>query len=174
MRSVLLFALLLAATLSIASAQHRDIHSDVKETGQASFAAIAEIVASLQQDPKTDWAKVNIDALREHLLDMDLVTMHSSMTSKPIESGMQFTVTGKDEVIGAIQRMTSAHGSMLQNESGWTMTSAPIANGALVEVRASTEKDANQIKALGFYGILTIGAHHQAHHMMMASGLDPH
>ena len=35
--------------------------------GQDAFAAIQEIVEILAADPKTDWSKVNIDALRQHL-----------------------------------------------------------------------------------------------------------
>ncbi len=42
-----------------------------KEPGQGAFATIAEIVALLTSDPKTDWSKVDIAGLREHLIDMD-------------------------------------------------------------------------------------------------------
>ncbi len=35
-----------------------------KEAGQSAFAAIHEIVVMLEGDPKTDWSKVDIDALR--------------------------------------------------------------------------------------------------------------
>src|SRR5437764_5713379 len=35
--------------------------------GQAAFGAIQEVVELLEADPTTDWAKVNIAALREHL-----------------------------------------------------------------------------------------------------------
>lgn len=38
------------------------------EPGQGTFAAIAEIVALLQSDPTTDWATVDIEALRQHLI----------------------------------------------------------------------------------------------------------
>jgi hypothetical protein len=34
--------------------------------GQEAFGTIQEIVRILQADPKTDWSKVNIGALREH------------------------------------------------------------------------------------------------------------
>jgi hypothetical protein len=42
--------------------------------GQDAFGAIQEIVQILQSDPKTDWSKVNISALRQHLIDMNEVT----------------------------------------------------------------------------------------------------
>ena len=41
------------------------------EPGQAAFGAIREIVGVLLTDPMTNWSKVNIDALRRHLVDMD-------------------------------------------------------------------------------------------------------
>jgi hypothetical protein len=41
------------------------------QPGQSAFAAIQEIVAMLEADPKTDWSRVNIEALRQHLIDMD-------------------------------------------------------------------------------------------------------
>ena len=41
--------------------------------GQDAFGAIQEIVQILQSDPKTDWSKVNIEALRQHLIDMNEV-----------------------------------------------------------------------------------------------------
>jgi len=34
--------------------------------------------------------------------------------------------------------------------------------------------DATQIAALGFIGLMTIGAHHQEHHLMIARGGDVH
>ncbi|MCP6769380.1 hypothetical protein NL529_31490, partial [Klebsiella pneumoniae] len=42
--------------------------------GQEAFGTIQEIVRILEADPATDWSKVNIGALREHLIDMDEVT----------------------------------------------------------------------------------------------------
>jgi len=41
------------------------------------FGAIQEIVRMLEADPATDWAKANIGALREHLIDMDEITMRA-------------------------------------------------------------------------------------------------
>lgn len=49
------------------------------ETGQAAFAAIQEIVAMLDADPATDWARVDIEALRQHLIDMNNVTLGAAV-----------------------------------------------------------------------------------------------
>ena len=45
--------------------------------GQDPFGAIQEIVRILEADPSTDWSKVNIAALREHLIDMNEVTLRA-------------------------------------------------------------------------------------------------
>ena len=42
--------------------------------GQDAFGAIQEIVQILDADPKTDWSKVDLDALRQHLIDMNEIT----------------------------------------------------------------------------------------------------
>ncbi len=46
--------------------------------GQDAFGAIQEVVQILQADPTTDWSKVNIARLREHLIDMNEVTLHAA------------------------------------------------------------------------------------------------
>ena len=51
---------------------------------------IQEIVAMLAADPQTDWSKVNIEALREHLVDMDNVTLHAHATSEDVDNGVRF------------------------------------------------------------------------------------
>ena len=42
--------------------------------GQDAFGAIQEIVGILDADPKTDWSKVDLEALRQHLIDMNEIT----------------------------------------------------------------------------------------------------
>ena len=54
----------------------------VTEGGQAAFAAIQEIVSVLLADPQTDWDKVNIEALRQHLIDMDNVTLRAKVAAE--------------------------------------------------------------------------------------------
>ena len=45
--------------------------------GQDAFGALQEIVSILEADPHTDWSKVNLEALREHLIDMNEVTLRA-------------------------------------------------------------------------------------------------
>ena len=79
------------------------------EPGQSEFAAIQEIVAILEADPKTDWSKVSIEALRQHLIDMDNVTLKSQVTTTDLAGGVRFSVTGADEIRASIRRMVFAH-----------------------------------------------------------------
>jgi hypothetical protein len=161
-------------TGNIAFAQH--VHGErdtVTETGQSAFAAISEITQMLVQDKDIDWSQVNITALRDHLVDMNNVTVHSISRMEDCESDVTFTVVGEAEVAGSIQRMLNAHAPMLQNETGWKVTVGNIENGAAMTIKTSKE-ELVKVKGLGFYGVMALGAHHQLHHRMIALGMDPH
>ncbi len=145
-----------------------------KQPGQAAFAAIQEIVEILEADPKTDWAKVNIDALRQHLIDMSNVTLFANASGEPISDGMRFTVTGNtDLVVASIRRMTTAHAATMNLVGGWQFSAAQVDGGAVLEVRVPAA-DMAKLKALGFIGVMTRGMHHQEHHLMIARGQHPH
>lgn len=155
-------------------AQHAHDSPTPTETGQAQFAAIAEIVAQLRVHPGTDWSKVNIDALRAHLIDMENVNTRAETTMSIDGRKITFQVTGEPDVAASIQRMLTAHGPMLAAETGWSVDVSPLSDGAVLTVAASSEEQISQIKGLGFFGLMTIGAHHQQHHLMIALGHDPH
>ena len=142
--------------------------------GQGAFAAIQEIVTMLQADPHTDWSKVNIEALRQHLIDMDNVTLRASATSEDITGGVRFLVTGEGPVVGSIRRMLTAHAQTMNGVGGWNYAAAEIPNGASLTVAVTNPADIVKVKALGFIGVLADGSHHQAHHLMIALGQDPH
>lgn len=56
--------------------------------GQDAFGAIQEIVQILQSDPTTDWSKVNISALRQHLIDMNEVTLRAVAAERNLDNGI--------------------------------------------------------------------------------------
>ena len=145
----------------------------VSEPGQGAFAAIAEIVATLEADPGTDWTRVDIAGLRAHLRDMDLVTIDAVAVAEKVDGGMRFTVTGAAGVAPSIRRMTLAHASVMGGVNDWEYSAREIDGGAEVTVLVPAQDQA-RIAALGFFGMMASGAHHQAHHWMMASGGDPH
>ena len=82
--------------------------------GQDAFGAIQEIVRILEADPKTEWSKVNLEALRQHLIDMSEVTLKADIVTKPIDGGIEVTVTGTGRTVEAIQRMVPAQAHQVQ------------------------------------------------------------
>ena len=143
------------------------------QPGQSAFAAIQEIVGILEADPKTDWSLVNIEALRQHLIDMDNVTLRAVVAMEPIDGGARFTVTGTGPVRDSIRRMVTAHAATMSGIGGWTFTATEAPDGAVLAVMIGTPADATKLQALGFIGVLTRGMHHQMHHLMIASGEHP-
>lgn len=141
--------------------------------GQAAFAAVSEIVALLQADPNTDWSKVNIERLRLHLVDMDLVTVRSRVVATPVTGGAQFLVRGTGETIAAIQRMTAAHVTMMMHSGGPRVVRTELADGVRLIVTAATPSDTAavaKLRGLGFIGLMVSGDHHPAHHLALARG----
>ena len=144
-----------------------------KEAGQSAFAAIQEIVLILRADPQTDWSKVNVEALRQHLIDMNNVTLSAQVKTEATPQSVKFIVTGAGDVAGSIQRMVLAHADAMNGANGWTLQGEKIADGAILTVSASAPELA-KAKALGFIGTMTEGMHHQEHHLALARGVDPH
>jgi hypothetical protein len=141
-----------------------------KESGQAAFGAIGEIVAMLAADPRTDWSKVDVDALRTHLVDMDNVTLHARVASTPVPGGMRFDIAGEGPVRDSIRRMSAAHAASVEASEGRKVKVAETPAGAAMTVTSADPAAAARIRALGFFGEMTLGAHHQTHHLMMARG----
>jgi hypothetical protein len=143
------------------------------QPGQAAFAALQEIAGILEADPKTDWTKVNIDALRSHLVDMNAVTLQADVKNEPVEGGMKFTITGTGPVTNSIRRMVTAHAKTMNEVVGWQFAATEIEGGSILTVRAPAA-DRDKLRSLGFFGVLTVGMHHQEHHLMIARGENPH
>lgn len=137
--------------------------------GQAAFGTIQEVVQILEADPTTDWAKVNIAALRRHLIDMDEVTLRAAATERPIDTGIEITVTGEGRTLEAIKRMVPAHVHEL-GQIGWNAKTEDLPNGVRLTVTSSDPKQSVKLKALGFMGVMVQGGHHQPHHLLMAKG----
>ena len=143
------------------------------EGGQSAFAAIAEIVKLLKADASTDWSKVNLERLRQHLRDMDLVTLRSTVTMTPVDGGATFVVRGTGETVGAIKRMTGAHVSMVEMMGGPRIVRTELADGTRLVVTArdgDKVAGAAKIRGLGFIGLMASGDHHPMHHLMLARG----
>jgi hypothetical protein len=137
--------------------------------GQDAFAAVQEVVRLLQADPRTDWSKVDLEGLRQHLIDMHEVTLKADAAPTPVDGGLAVAVTGSGRTLAAIQRMLAAWAQTMNGNRGWTTKAEPLPNGVRLTVTAADPKEVMHIRGLGFIGLLVSGAH-QPHHLAMAKG----
>ncbi len=137
--------------------------------GQDAFGTIQEIVGILEADPETDWSKVNISALREHLIDMNEVTLKSVARERRLDNGIEIAISGEGRTVEAIKRMAPAHARELV-KTGWSATTEDLPNGVKLIVTSTDPQQAVRIRGLGFMGIMVQGGHHQLHHLAMAKG----
>ena len=140
--------------------------------GQAAFGAIAEVVRLLEADPATDWARVDLERLRQHLVDMDELTLRTSVRRREVPGGLEMEVTGTGRAAEAARSMTTSHARQLAAH-GLRATSTPIAGGARFTVVAADAADARlvaKVRGLGFIGLMALGDHHAAHHLAIARG----
>jgi TusA-related sulfurtransferase len=138
--------------------------------GQDAFGAIQEIVRILDADPKTDWSKVDLEALRQHLIDMNEVTLKAETAPKQIDGGLEIAVTGTGRTLIAIQRMIPAWVREASGHNVWSAKATELPNGELLTVTATNPKEVEHIRGLGFIGLLATGSWHQPHHLAMARG----
>lgn len=155
---------------------HQNMDVPLHQPGNATFGAIQEVVNQLRADSTTDWSKVNLEALRQHLIDMHEFTLHVDVMDKHnVENGVQFTVEPTtDRALPALERVFKAHPPMLKQEKGWTMNVEQDGKQFTATVTTPNPEEVPQLRALGYIGVLATGVHHQRHHWMMATGKDPH
>lgn len=141
--------------------------------GQDAFGAIQEIVRILESDPATDWSKVDLERLRQHLIDMNDVVLRSNVKPAVVPAGLAMEVTGAGRTQQAIRSMVIPHAVELDQMPQWSAKTERIPGGVRLTVKAKDPNDAKtiaRIRGLGFIGLLTEGAHHQPHHLSMARG----
>ncbi len=179
-RRIALGLVVFASTSAIATGQHSKHQGHGAKTaetvalplqpGQGAFAAIAEIVDLLTNDPRTDWSKVRIDALRQHLVDMNMLTLNARVETVARPDAIVFRVSGTDRTLEAIRRMVPAHAQELNEQGAWTATSANFGDGVILTISTPRPDERARLKALGFFGVMSVGAHHQEHHLSIATG----
>ncbi|HUG28619.1 MAG TPA: hypothetical protein VMK53_10030 [Gemmatimonadales bacterium] len=188
-RLILLFLMGMIATPMLVCAQTPPAHQHVPgmvhtpgmeheapqatEPGQAAFAAITEVVKILEADSATDWSKVDLEALRQHLIVMDDLTMRALVRARAIAGGLEMTVTGAGRVADAIQRMVTAHAPLMEQAGPWRAVATPVDGGVRWSVTAREASDLaiqTRIRGLGFIGLMVQGAHHTEHHLLIAKG----
>ena len=144
------------------------------EPGQGAFASLSEVVRVLEADPDTDWSKVDLAGLRDHLVDMDRLVSEAVVASEELPNGLRMVVTGDARTIGALQRMVPAHATELAKDDRWTVAVERSDEGAVLTVTSDDPAVVERIKGLGFFGLMASQDHHREHHMMMARGVAVH
>lgn len=184
--SFFVILLMLATTVYAENAKshstRHEMHSSsvssapLKEAGNDAFGTIQEVIRKLNHDPKVDWSKVNLEALRRHLVDMNDMTLNVEVLSQqPLDKGVKLLMrasTLKSE--SALDRVFSVHPAQLKRETGWEMSVQKKEKIYTLTITTEKPDEVNKIKGLGYIGIMASGSHHQAHHWMMAKGENPH
>ena len=181
-KRVLFPALLLSAWMGVSAAEgdtdphhaHHGGHLLPTEPGESVFATVQEIMALLEADPATDWSRVDIDALREHLIDMDLAATRARVQREAVPGGLRVTASGDARTLAALGRMIPAHAGFMDGTNGWRFVGEPQADAVVLTVTGPSEADAVRIRALGYMGLLALGDHHPAHHLALATGAPAH
>lgn len=141
--------------------------------GQDAFGAIAEVVQMLDADPSTDWSKVDLERLRQHLIDMNEVVLRSQVKQSEVPGGLVMNVTGTGRTEQAIRTMLVPHAAELDRMPAFAAKTELIPGGVRLTVTAKAPDDVKavaRLRGLGFIGLLTAGAHHGPHHLAMAKG----
>jgi hypothetical protein len=141
--------------------------------GQDAFGAIAEVVRLLEADPGTDWSRVDLERLRQHLIYMNEVVLRSEVKSSSVPGGLAMEITGAARTEQAIRAMVAPHAVELDRMSEWAARIEPIPGGLRLTLTARTPEDTRtvaRIRGLGFIGLLVQGGHHGPHHLAMAKG----
>ncbi len=116
------------------------------------------------------FARRREEALRQHLIDMNDVTLKADVALREIDGGLEIAVTGRGRTLLAIQRMIPAYARTVNGLNGWSAKAATLPKGELLTVTATDPKEVKHIRGLGFIGLLVRGSHHQPHHLAMAKG----
>lgn len=146
------------------------------ETGNDIFGTIQEVINKLNANPNTNWNKVNIEALKEHLLDMRDMTVNIEVISQNrVENGSEIVIKPMTKrSIQAMKRILSAHPKQLEKETNWKMTVQKQGDNYLLITTTNNPTEVSKIVGLGYIGIMAYGSHHQSHHWSMAIGKNPH
>jgi hypothetical protein len=145
------------------------------ESGTDPFATMQEAIAALEANPETNWEKVNIEALRLHLVEMQDMTINVEVTQQSINNGFIAVVTPTTpRAVKSLKKVLSGHPIQMKAETGWDMQVSNNNGVFTLTVTTKKLKDVAKIRGLGYIGVMAYGNHHQPHHWAMASGDNPH
>ncbi|SMN02217.1 hypothetical protein SPONN_618 [uncultured Candidatus Thioglobus sp.] len=150
--------------------------SPLTEAGNDIFGTIQEVITNLNANLNTDWDKVNIEALKEHLLDMRDMTVNVEVINQnKLKNGSEILIRPTNKrSIQAMKRVLSAHPAQLKKETNWQMQVQKQGDKYLLITTTDKPTEVSKIIGLGYIGLMAHGSHHQPHHWSMATGNNPH
>ncbi|MBE8189645.1 MAG: hypothetical protein HAW58_01990 [Candidatus Thioglobus sp.] len=158
--------------------EHSKTHSGkpvLTEAGTDAFATLQEAIRALEADPKTNWNKVNLEALRLHLLEMNDMVLNVKVRQNHISKGFAAIVTPTtDRALQSLKKVFSAHPAQMKKESGWDMKVSNNSGVFTLKITTENASEVAKIRGLGYIGVMAYGGHHQPHHWAIASGNNPH
>ena len=104
---------------------------------------------------------------------MNEVVLRADVRVRAVAGGLEMGVTGSGRTEQAIRAMVVPHAGELDRMEGLAAKTEAIPGGVRLTVTARDPTDARtmvRVRGLGFVGLLTLGAHHQPHHLAMARG----
>ncbi len=145
------------------------------EAGNDIFGTIQEVITALNNNHNTNWSKVNLEALRQHLLDMDDMIRNTKVIKQtPINNGIKILVQPTTpRAFESLSRVFNAHPVQLKLETGCEMNVKKQYKQYLLTITGN-KADTNKIRGLGYIGLMAYGKHHQVHHISIATGQNPH
>ena len=103
---------------------------------------------------------------------MNLLTTKAEVEKTVVGSTVTFDISGQGKVLRAIQSMVPAHSMELAKIPNWRVLGEKTDTGARLQVGSDNATELAKINALGFFGLMATGAHHQPHHLAMANGIN--
>ena len=102
------------------------------------------------------------------------MTLRSEVTATDVPGGKRYLVTGPSSIRGSINRMITGHADTMDGVNGMSISVTSASDGTVMTVIVAEPRDLSKLDGLGFIGFMTVGMHHQDHHLMVARGKDPH
>jgi len=176
---------LIYSTHVVAENEHSAMHhqqmiksteSNLTQAGNDVFATIQEVIVRLNNNPDTDWAKVDIEALRQHLLDMnDMAVNVEVLKQKTLINGLRLAIQGTTaRAEKTLVRVFKEHPIYLKRETGWNMKVERYGKQFIVTTTTEKPEQVQKIIALNYIGLMAYGKHHQVHHWGMSTGQNLH
>lgn len=176
---------LMVSTHTVAENNHSAMHhqqmmksaeSNLTQAGNDIFATIQEVIVRLNNNPDTNWATVDIEALRQHLLDMnDMAVNVEILNRKPLINGLRIALQGTTaRAEKTLARVFKVHPKHLKSETGWDMKVERYGKQFIVTTTTEKPEQTQKIIALSYIGLMAYGKHHQLHHWGMSTGQNPH